>query len=49
MPPPELLHWLHSDQKYLVCICNTAGGLLAALYISCKIKWPSLLSMESPV
>ena len=25
-PPPELLHWLHFDQKHLVCICNMVGG-----------------------
>ena len=47
--PPELLHLWHSDQKHLVCICNTAGGLLAVLYIFCKIKWPSLSSMKRSV
>ena len=48
-PPPELLHLQHSDQKHLICVCNMAGGLLAALYIFCKIKWPSLSSMKRSV
>ena len=46
MPPPELLHWLHSDQKHVVCIYNMAGSLLAVLYIFCKIKWPCGLYMK---